>query len=123
MRQRAFGRHNVTTRPTPKRDTLWLAMRQMIRFDIPTLVMTTEANRRSAADFVYALAGAGYLRKQRIGNGAGVVGGCRFMWQLVRDTGPKTPITKRDGSVVDQNEQKTYPPLNAKGNADAEDAA
>ena len=83
--KRAFGHHNVTRRPestTDKRVTVWLAMRQLVRFDVPTLVMTTEASKRSVVDYLYALGRAGYLRKQRVPTGAGLKG-CKVMWHLV----------------------------------------
>lgn len=107
--KRAFGHHNVTRRPdTDKRVTVWLAMRQLVRFDVATLVMTTEAAKRSVEDFVYAIAKAGYLRKQRVKSGP--TRGSKFVWQLVRDTGPRCPITKGNGNVHDQNTDKVYAP-------------
>jgi hypothetical protein len=124
QRQRAFGHHHVTRRPeTDRRVTIWLAMRQLIRFDIPTLVMTTESAKSGIAVFVYKLSRAGYLRKQRIPTGKGLRG-CKFIWQLVRDTGPKPPITRRNGNVRDQNTGKEYAPGGAEvidqGESDAE---
>lgn len=105
-RQRAFGHHNVTRRPdTDKRVKIWLAMRQLIRFDVPTLVMTTEAPKHRVTTFLYKLSRCGYVRKQRV-----AVHGCAFVWQLVRDTGPKAPITRKNGNVYDQNTNKCYAP-------------
>ncbi len=105
---RAFGSHNVTRRPeTDKRATVWLAMRQLVRFDVPTLVMTTELPLRSVSDYVHALKRVGYMRMQR----AKGVRGAHFHYHLVRDTGPKAPITrKKKGYVYDQNERKCYAP-------------
>jgi hypothetical protein len=121
-RSRAFGHHNVTRRPdTDKRVTVWLAMRQLIRFDVATMVMTTEAPKRRVSEFIYKLARAGYLRKQRVATGAGVQG-CKFIWHLARDTGPKAPITKRNGDVYDQNENKVYPALAKKGGPNGQPA-
>jgi hypothetical protein len=109
-RKRAFAKHNVTRRPMAKRVTVWLAMRQLIRFDMPTLVMTAVDPARSPAersvkDFVYALVANGYLRVERVSNG---LRGGAFMYQLLRDTGPLPPLTKRNGDVYDQNEKKLY---------------
>lgn len=106
--KRAFGHHHVTRRPADKRATVWLAMRQLLRFDIPTLVMTTEVANRTVKDFVYAIGRAGYLRNQRIATGT--PSGSKFIWQLVRDTGPLPPLTRRNGNVYDQNTRKTYKP-------------
>ena len=124
QRQRAFGHHNVTRRPdTDKRVTIWLAMRQLRRFDIPTLIMTTEAPKRRVSEFVYKLSRAGYVRPQRIPSGKGIHGP-KYVWQLLRDTGPKAPITRKNGQVYDQNERKCYAPGGAvvacEGESDAE---
>ena len=88
---------------------VWLAMRQLVRFDVATLVMTTEETQRSIADFLYRIARAGYARKQRVATGAGIQG-CKFVWHLVRDTGPLPPLTRRNGQVYDQNQKKCYAP-------------
>lgn len=120
--KRAFGHHNVTRRPeTDRRVTVWLAMRQLIRFDIPTLVMTTETVHATTRDYTYRLQRAGYLRMQRVP----VAGlhGSKFVYHLVRDTGPKAPITRKNGDVYDQNQNKTYSPKPAKGAADDEASA
>jgi len=110
-KKRAFTKHNVTRRPMAKRVTVWLAMRQLVRFDMATLVMTAvdperSPAERSVADFTYRLVAAGYLRKQRVVNG---LRGGSFMYQLVRDTGPLPPLTRRNGDVFDQNEKRLYP--------------
>lgn len=110
-RKRAFARHNVTRRPMAKRVTVWLAMRQLVRFDMATLVMTAADPKRSPAqrsvvDFVYRLVVAGYLRKQRASNG---LRGGYCLYQLVRDTGPLPPLTRRNGDVFDQNQKQLYP--------------
>ncbi|MCU1282940.1 MAG: hypothetical protein JWM53_6486 [bacterium] len=122
---RAFGSHNVTRRPdTDKRVAVWLAMRQLVRFDVPTLVMTTDSAKATVQDFVRKLNRVGYLRRQRE---KGVRPGCNFIYQLVRNTGPKPPITrKKKGYVYDQNERKCYAPGGAvvpcKGESDADTA-
>jgi uncharacterized membrane protein len=124
--QRAFGHHHVTRTPAEKRVTVWLAMRQLVRFDVSTLVMTTEVAKRTVVDYLYALGNAGYLRNQRVATGAGIHG-AKFMWHLVRDTGPKAPIwRKKHDQVYDPNNGKCYAPGGAevacKGESDADAA-
>lgn len=110
IRKRAFAKHTVTRRPMAKRVTVWLAMRQLGRFDMATLVMTAVDPKacpaqRSVVDFVYRLTAAGYLRKQRLAKG---VRGGFCLYQLVRDTGPLPPLTRRNGECYDQNEGRVY---------------
>lgn len=121
-RQRAFGHHTVTRKAMPKRVPVWLAMRQLVRFDIPTLIVTTDAVRACVEVFVYKLKAAGYLRQQRCSNPAGR-GGSVYVYHLVRNTGPLPPITRRNGDVYDQNEKKVYSPGAAKGEASGQDTA
>lgn len=124
--QRAFGNHHVTRRPAEKRVMVWLAIRQLVRFDVPTLVMTTEIAKRTVVDYLYALGRTGYLRKQRVGHGPGIRS-AKFMWHLVRDTGPKAPIWRRKhGQVYDPNERQCYARggaiVQCKGESDADAA-
>lgn len=125
--RRAFAHHCVTRSPAEKRVTVWLAIRQLVRFDVATLVMTTEVAKRTVADYLYALGNAGYLRCERVATGTGTVGGARFIWHLVRNTGPKAPIWRHaHDQVYDPNTRKCYAPGGAeiacKGESDADPA-
>lgn len=90
------------------REKLWSAMRVLPSFDVPTLVMTSGATRRSAEDLVNCLHRAGYLRQTARGNSTT---GAWSTYRLVRNTGPKAPKVshhvavdgRRRREVVDGN--------------------
>lgn len=105
-RQRAFGHHDVRRRAAPKKTLVWLAMRQLLRFEIAELAMTTGVPYATARDFAYGLARVGYLRSQRVGRGE-LTGGSKYVYQLVRNTGPKPPVV-RAADVYDPNEDRAY---------------
>lgn len=98
------------------RERLWSAMRVLKRFDLPMLMMTAEAKRRSCEDFINLLLRAGYVRRldaPMVKTGPGNLGFARTWsnYQLVRNTGPKAPmITNPRGGprqLVDANNGKS----------------
>lgn len=121
-----------TVRPArTARDRLWAAMRVLKTFDVPLLMMTAEASRRSCEDFVDLLRRAGYVRHLAHGTsgrepcaapaaakrpGPGQAAASRAnlavardwsTYQLVRSTGPRCPtITNSRGEprrLIDRN--------------------
>lgn len=90
-------------RPRTARDRMWSAIRVLKHFDLPTLMISAEANRRSAEDFINCLQRAGYLNLLHKGNSR------RGDWSrygLVENTGPRTPkVTAAKGRrlVIDGN--------------------
>ncbi|HEX8224488.1 MAG TPA: hypothetical protein VF605_11790 [Allosphingosinicella sp.] len=121
------------------RERMWRAMRILKRFDVPVLMMTAEAKRRSCEDFINLLSRGGYLRRLdtpakrgptlRVGTderGRGLSAASQAnlnftrtwsTYQLVRNTGPKAPtITNPRGGerqLLDGNtgEAVTLKPL------------
>jgi hypothetical protein len=96
----------VKRRPdTDMRARLWKAMRVIRRFDVGQLMVATDATRTNAQDYVSKLVRAGFLRMAVKGNAT-----ARRMaiYQLVRDSGPLAPITRKTGDTFDQNTKTTY---------------
>lgn len=85
-------RVDIAGRAAPRertaREKLWSAMRVLPSFDVPTLVMTSGATRRSAEELVNVLHRAGYLRQIARGNSRT---GVWSTYRLIRNTGPKAP--------------------------------
>lgn len=96
----------VKSRPaTDKRAALWLAMRVLLRFDLAHLVTTTEATRTNCQDYLTRLCRAGFVRLVSKGNGPARR---MAMYHLVRNSGPRAPITRRSGDVYDPNTDTIY---------------
>jgi hypothetical protein len=94
------------------RDRMWSSMRVLRRFDLPTLMITAEATRRSAEDFINCLLRAGFLNREHRGNSTR---GDWSIYVVIRRSGSKTPIVShgtRDGvrfrQVVDPNDGSTF---------------
>jgi hypothetical protein len=108
----------VRERRRSARERLWAAMRVLKRFDLPMLMMTAEAKRRSCEDFINLLSRAGYVRRvdmpvARAGAGNLDVARTWSTYVLVRNTGPKAPtITNPRGGprqLVDGNNGASVP--------------
>lgn len=85
------------------RDRMWSAIRVLKRFDLPTLMISSGASRRSAEDFVNCLQRAGYLSRLHRGNARR---GDWSRYSLVNNPGPRTPrITTQAGQrlLIDGN--------------------
>jgi hypothetical protein len=100
--------HGSVVKVRPESDVrakLWQSMRVLLRFDIAQLVVTTEAKRSNAQDYVSRLVASGYLRQAQKANPSARRGA---LYQLVRDTGPRAPITRKTGATYDPNNGETY---------------
>lgn len=75
-----------------QRERLWRAIRILRNFDLPRLMMSSEATRRSAEDFVNVLCRAGYLRIATRGNS---MRGIWSIYQLARPAGPLCPSVRQ----------------------------
>lgn len=111
------GTFQVRPRKTA-RDRMWSAMRVLKRFDLPLLMMTAEATRRSCEDFINLLSRAGYIRNEgyraaRTGPANLDVGRDWSSYTLLRSTGPKAPkVTNPGGAerqLIDQNNGCSVP--------------
>lgn len=79
--------------PFPKRtqqQRLWTAMKVLRTFDLPTLLMAADANRRAALDMVRTLERAGWLRA--------IAGG--WTTAAARKWGPVVPSIRRERSAA-----------------------
>lgn len=85
----------VKERAPTARERLWATMRILKTFDVPMLMMTAEAKRRSCEDFLNLLARAGYVRTLNHPVTRSAAGNPARIWstyQLLRSTGPKAPV-------------------------------
>jgi len=80
------------------RQRAWKAMRILSRWTLGDLEATAEITRCNAESFVYALVKAGYVRCVQAKRN-GVKGGYA-KYQLIRNTGPRSPITTHYKSVI-----------------------
>lgn len=92
----------VRERRRTARERLWATMRILKTFDVPVLMITAEAKRRSCEDFINFLARAGYVRTlnhpvtpSRTEPGKLVHARTWSTYQLVRNTGPKAPVISK----------------------------
>lgn len=108
----------VKPRAATARERIWAAMRVLKRFDLPQLMMTAEAKRRSCDDFVNFLSRAGYVRclnhpVTRRGGGNLAFARTWSTYQLIRNTGPKAPIVTNtrgcERRLVDLNTGASVP--------------
>lgn len=84
----------------------WTSMRIMVRFTAPQICTTSSIRSDNLGRYIRALLMAGYLRiaQERVN---GRPGSFRA-YQLIRNTGPKPPISWRTGQVFDQNTGIVY---------------
>lgn len=88
------------------RTRCWRAMRVLRVFTIPQLCMTSDVSTSNARHYVKALTAAGYLRK--VSENHSGRAGSFAVWHLMRDTGPKAPILRRDRrSIFDPNTKES----------------
>jgi hypothetical protein len=72
-------------KPSPLRDRMWKAIRQLRSFEVTQLAIATEATRGTALRFTRELRRGGYVRQMP-----------RLKFRIVRDTGPKAPVLIRN---------------------------
>lgn len=85
----------------------WRAMRYLKHFALDELVLHARADYKTVYRFVRRLELAGYLRvvqQNRSGQP-----GSTLQYRLVRDSGPKTPLLRKNGrEVFDPNTKQTH---------------
>ena len=85
-------------RPGAGRARMWEAMRGLRRFTIGDICEVTGEDYHNAKRFVRVLELAGYLKKSKAREP-----GARYVYLLVRDTGPKAPVQKAIRFLWDPN--------------------
>ena len=102
------GMHHRQPRVGNARQRLWNAMRIYKLFTIAELAPVADASPANVQKYLRALAQAGYLRLERAKRNGAVSG--HAVWRLVRNSGPRCPIARSDGSgVYDPNTDQLYP--------------
>lgn len=77
-------------------------------FTAADIFATAEISRSNGYKYLRALCRAGYIRTRRKKANGKSMG--HIVWFLVRNTGPRRPLPRWDGTGVwDQNQQKLYP--------------
>jgi putative transposase len=94
--------------PGEGRQKIWQALRsRTAAWSTPELVMTTGAEKRSVNLYVAALQQAGYVE---IVSAAGPGDAEPAYYRLTRDTGPRAPVRRRDGTMFDRNSEQIAEP-------------
>ena len=105
---RTEGSHTTTRTRVDTRALAWAAMRVHKRFTSANIASVTGIKRDNLKKYISALHRAGYLKQERPHQAGKSLG--HAIWRLVRYTGPKHPLPRRDGSGMwDQNQQALYP--------------
>lgn len=101
----AMSRNAILRRGPSQRQRMWIAMRVLKRFDLPTLMIAAEATRRAAATYINSLLRGGYLRSALRGN---ATLGTWSIYVLMKRSGPVAPIVSHSAQagvfVVDRND-------------------
>lgn len=87
---------------SPIRYRLWQTMRVLRRFTMSQLAASAEVKIAAARTYVLELTRAGYLRVERPAQARRGRDG-EAVRVLARDSGPRPPRVRRDGSVFDPN--------------------
>lgn len=91
-----------TTNTSPAKDKLWQSMRIMrAGFTAPELATVSEVSVTNAEKYVRALRKAGFLRRT-VSHTPGQAGSAD-RYQLIRNTGPLSPIKHKKGGMFDRN--------------------
>jgi len=98
------------------RAKVWRAIRIKGKFGLDELGRSVLDGTETGKDplnnigrYVSALAAAGYLiEMKRRTPGIAPTSPGKKRWMLVRDTGPKAPVLRRNGEVYDHNEARVY---------------
>jgi hypothetical protein len=105
---RAPGSSSKTHRVVCARQRLWNSIRVLKRFTAAQIEATAEVSPANLQKYLLALDRSGYLVKVRPKQN-GCPGG-HALWRLARDSGPRAPIVRNDGSgVYDPNQDQLYP--------------
>jgi hypothetical protein len=82
-------------------------MRYLIRFTAGDVCAVAEIGEENLRKYLKALAKAGFIRTDRPKRNGHSMG--HVVWMLTRDTGPRQPVVRKDGSGVwDQNTRKLW---------------
>ena len=100
------GTRSIAVTVGNARQKMWRSMRILRRFTAAEIEATAEAGTSNVQRYVKALLRAGFLRIARPKR-EGVKGG-HPVYQLARDSGPKPPRVRVDGSVYDANTDEVY---------------
>lgn len=84
-----------------RRQQAWQAMRELKTFTLPELAEATGLGTLFLRRLVCQLSRAGYL--EQVQGGQNFQPGNYAPWQLVRDTGSRCPVFRRNGQVYDPN--------------------
>lgn len=105
---RTPGATSQTHRVVCARQRLWNSICVLKRFTSAQIEATAEVSPANLQKYLQALARAGYLvlvRPKQNGKSLG-----HAVWRLARDSGPRAPIVRTDGSgVYDPNHDTLYP--------------
>ena len=105
---RTPGSPTKVRRVTDARQRAWNAMRRFKTFTTADLEPVAEINERNLRTYLQALHRAGYLRIARPKRNGAVNG--HAVWQLIRNSGPRCPLVRRDGGgVYDPNTDQLHP--------------
>jgi len=94
--------------PRTTRERLWSSIRVLKTFDLPTLMISAEASRRSAEEFINCLLQADYIARMSRGNS---MRGDWSTYQLRARSGPKAPVIKH-GTENGVRFRRLYDPNN-----------
>lgn len=102
---RSVGSSTRSRPVSAPRQRIWNSIVVHKRFSTLDIQATAEVHTRNLNLYLRALERAGYLRiiRPRQTRSMG-----HAVWTLIRHTGPKHPVVRRDGSVFDPNNGKLY---------------
>lgn len=104
---RTEGAHTNIRKRIDARDLAWTAIRIHKRFTSSNIAATTGISANNLRMYLKALQKAGYLKIERPRQSGKSLG--HAIWRLVRNTGPRHPLPRRDNTGVwDQNQQTLY---------------
>lgn len=102
----------MSTKNPNKRTRMWQAMRTLNRFGVPEIAATADVEPRLVGPYLSDLYATGYLRRVRASSGT--TGG-HAIYQMARNTGPKSPEVTHVKLVRDGNTGELRLPNTEKG--------
>jgi hypothetical protein len=93
----------------PARDAkqrAWATMRRHRHFTVAELQALAEIGKDNALKYLKALAAVGIVKVIKDRESGRIMG--HKVWHLVRDLGPKRPLTWKDGRVYDPNLDQVF---------------
>jgi hypothetical protein len=86
--------------PKNSRERAWEAMRELHHFTQPQLARAAKCTKDNLCKYLRSLLVAGYLEVVQPGMSSPKVAA---VYRLIRNTGAKTPVVQRDGTILDPN--------------------